>query len=174
MRLGLPLFATLLAAVLPQLGCRHATSALVGTYHLVDEHGGGAHNLEIRADGTFVWSVEGCDFIGGDHGNWDRAPDGRDGIVLRPRGIGWLVRDPSPDFRWEGSDGLPTHRTQRLVVRPGGTGAVVVIGELDGATVDETWSPGRVCAPCASRHAKPGPTVACAHPLPVVVQLRMP
>jgi hypothetical protein len=163
--------ATMLMLVLPQTGCRRPTSPFVGTYHLVDEHRGGAHNLQIKANGTFLWSVEGCDSIGGDNGYWE--PTG-DGIALRPRGTGWLVRDPSPDFRWEGADGLPTHRVRQLVVRAGADGSVIVSGDLEQAPIEERWIAGEVCAPCASRHAKPGPLVACSRPLPFVVELRPP
>ena len=145
-------------------GCARKTSPLVGTYHLPGKN---AHNLVLAADGTFRWSVEGCSFIGGDNGRWQPVADG---VVLWPRGTGWLERDPSPRFLW-GRAGFFAHQVDRLLVRAGPDGSVRIEGTVGGEHIDERWSRGRVCVPCKTT---PRVAVTCDAPVPTVVRLRMP
>lgn len=116
-----------------------------------------ATNLEIKADGTFRWTIEGCDFGGGDCGVWKAHPEG--GIVLRP-----AAGDTS--FEWMGS-GFRDAASALRVTRVGDT--VVIRGTVGGEVRDQKWELGRVCAQCGGTLGPTGQN-ACDVPLPDVCQ----
>lgn len=135
------------AGVVLLAACRSSpnpNTAEIGTWHLpgrVD-----ATNLEIRADGTFAWDIDGCDLYGGADGRWRNDAKG---ITLEPpagaRTLSWMDSGDRPP-----STLRATKEDARLTV----TGD-------DGAR--QTWEPGAVCPTCGGGL---GPTAApkkCDH-----------
>jgi len=125
--------------------------SFVGIYHLdqVD-----ATNLELRADGLYQWSIEGCDFGGGQCGTWKADDEGN--IVLE---------SGSAAVEWS-YDGSFKQVVQTLTIKKNG-GDVTVLGVTDkGKSFEQSWKKGRSCAICGNV----GPTgqEECSAPLPKV------
>lgn len=133
--------ATLSAAPLP-----------LGTYHLdqVD-----ATNLDLRADGTYQWSIEGCDFGGGQCGTWKQDDAGN---LLLTGGSAEIV------WTFEGSFKQPM---RTLAVKKDGEDVTVVGETKGGKQVSQKWKKGRRCAVCGGNVGPTGQE-ACDTPLPNV------
>lgn len=126
-------------------------AGVVGVFHLsrVD-----ATNLEIRADGFYKWSIEGCDFGGGQCGYWKTGEGGKS-----------IILDGGPATEWS-HDGSFKARVTQLRVTPDGQGGVEVQGITTGAeSFRQTWEGGRVCAVCGGSLGPTGQE-ACDAPLP--------
>src|SRR5260221_5075223 len=113
-----------------------AASSLVGVYHHAQVD---ATNLDLRDDGTFVWTIAGCDFGGGGCGTW--TDDGR-GLTLTSSG--------GKPLMWS-HDGSFQFAIDWAVVTKTDTGVSVTARPADGsADFTDTWSTGRVCPICTS------------------------
>lgn len=127
-------------------------SAVVGIYHLdqVD-----ATNLEIRSDGSYQWSIEGCDFGGGQCGTWKSNAEG----VL-------ALESGSAPVEWSYGGSFRAELT-RLAVKKDGDD-VLVLGETkDGKSFEQSWKKGRSCALCGGQLGPTGQE-ACSTPLPKI------
>ena len=138
-------------AVAPPAAERGASDTTI--YHLdgmVD-----AVNLALLADGTFHWTIDGCDFFGGDCGVW--VPEGSGAILTPNAGVA--------AFNWV-NGGTFAARAVRVTLRPGPAGDQVTASglQLDGQPFKQTWNEGRICAMCGGL----GPTglQPCSDPLP--------
>lgn len=126
--------------------------ALVGTYRLdqVD-----ATNLEIRADGFYQWSIEGCDFGGGQCGTWKTDASGN--VVLE---------SGDADIEW--SYGGSFKQIVRTIQLKKSGDDVTVLGVTDtGKSFEQSWKKGRSCAVCGGNLGPTGQE-ACATPLPKI------
>lgn len=125
----------------PPRSSTSSTNTLLGTFHY--EGIPDAANLVVREDGTFAWSLEGCDFGGNNCGRWRR--DG-DALLLEPSGdakhLGWL------------EDRCNLH----VRITRGDDDSIVV----DSGGHVRTWKRGALCAVCGPE----GPTAlqACSEP----------
>jgi hypothetical protein len=130
-----------------------APDSLVGTYHLTQVD---ATNLQIRADGTYTWTIEGCDFGGGQCGTWR---SGLGGTVI--------LEADKDEMEWT-HDGSFKQRVQTLRVEKDGTKGVTVQGiTSDGQAFRQSWSAGRACAICGGNLGPTGQET-CDAPLPDV------
>jgi hypothetical protein len=126
-------------------------TTLLNVYHLdqVD-----ATNLELRPDGSFQWTIEGCDFGGGQCGGWTKK---NDAFVLSggPSGLEWSY---GSSFK---------ERVTALEASRAGDDLVVSGVTASGEAFTQTWKKGRSCALCGGTL---GPTgqAACRDPLPSV------
>lgn len=140
-RRRVPIWAFVLAALVgPALAIgTSAAEAMNPTVDVFHYGAGEALNLAIGADGTFVWTLDGCDVIGGDEGRWEKESGGR--LTLLPaRG-----RDT---FRW--SDGRFVGRVHELHLVRSAMG-VEVEGRMEtGETLRQSWTRGCVCPVCAT------------------------
>jgi hypothetical protein len=133
-----------------------SSSPAPGIYHLdqVD-----ATNLEIYPDGTYAWSIEGCDFGGGQCGAW------------KPNQVGNLVLSAgSADLEWSYGGSFRQKLASAMVVKKGDD--LEVVGETDdGERFTQTWRRGRSCAVCgdtASGSLGPVGQQECDEPLPSI------
>ena len=126
-----------------------AAAAAIGIYHLdqVD-----ATNLEIRADGAFQWTIEGCDFGGGQCGSWTEA-NGKLALSGGPPGLEWS------------HDGSFKARVTDIVVTKTGEDLLVSGLTKDGRAFTQTWKKGRSCAICGGQLGPTGQQ-ECSTPLP--------
>lgn len=113
-----------------------------------------AVNLALEPDGTFHWTIDGCDFFGGDCGDWTAEGSG---AILRPRtGTGF--------FTWV-HDGSFAAKAVLVKLRPGPAGDQVTASgvQLDDQPFKQTWTLGRICPACGGL----GPTALypCNDPL---------
>lgn len=133
----------------------------VGTWHLQQVD---ATNLEIKSDGTFRWSIEGCDFGGGDCGTWTLDPDGL-GIRLNGTREG--------GFTWSSDGSFKTPVTSLRVTRTNDASAVLVTDPNDASASkpSQRWESGRVCAICGGNLGPTGQQ-KCSEPLPDVCASR--
>ncbi|MBX3191064.1 MAG: hypothetical protein KF819_28970 [Labilithrix sp.] len=114
-----------------------------------------ATNLEIKPDGTFLWSIEGCDFGGGGCGRWQADAEG---IVLQPL-------EGNVSFEWS-HQGFKDRVRFIRIKREGET--VAIRGMIvDGESFTQTWKSGRSCAICGGSLGPTGQE-ACSTPLPAV------
>lgn len=112
-----------------------AATALVGVYHHAQVD---ATNLDLRDDGTFVWTIAGCDFAGGGCGTW--TDDGR-ALTLRSSN--------GKPLTWS-HDGSFVFRIDWAVVTKTDDGASVTARPSDGSPdFTDTWKAGRVCPICS-------------------------
>ena len=127
-------------------------SALVGTFHLdqVD-----ATNLDVRADGTYQWSIEGCDFGGGQCGTWKVSDENT--VVLE---------SGSADVEWSYA-GSFRQVVQTLKVKKNGDDVTVLGVTKDGESFEQSWKKGRSCALCGGSLGPTGQE-ACTAPLPKI------
>lgn len=121
----------------------------LGIYHLdqVD-----ATNLEIRADGAFQWTIEGCDFGGGQCGAWTER-NGKLVLSGGPQGLEWTHA------------GSFKQRMQTVTVTQSGDDVTVSGTTNDGESFTQTWKKGRSCAVCGGQLGPTGQE-ACTVPLP--------
>lgn len=122
---------------------------LVGVYHLAQVD---ATNLEIRADGAFQWTIEGCDFGGGQCGSWTRQ-DGKLVLSGGPPGLEWSYA------------GSFAAKLRALVVTKNGDDLLVAGQTVDGEAFTQTWKKGRSCAVCGGQLGPTGQE-SCTTPLP--------
>jgi hypothetical protein len=136
----------------PPLDPKVADAPALGTYHLdqVD-----ATNLDIRADGSYQWSIEGCDFGGGQCGTWKQNDAGN--LVLE---------SGSAEIEWS-YDGSFKQPLRTLSVKKNGEDVSVVGETKDGKTFTQSWKKGRSCAVCGGNLGPTGQE-ACSTPLPKV------
>ncbi len=122
--------AMLLTPMASTVACGKARSSRLvpGVYHEVSESD--AENLEFRSDGTFVWTMNGCDTFGFQCGEWKQSLDGT--ITITPTGA-----VPRP-FHWG----------EHVDVVAVGDGLVVRSVNASHKTITEKWKRGRVCAAC--------------------------
>lgn len=121
------------------------------TYHL--EGTVDAVNLVVVPDGSFFWTINGCDFFGGDCAIWTKQ--GVD-IELRPIDARLL-------FRWVQGGSFATE-VVRVTLRPAGPDQVTADGVTTGGTAfKQRWSLGQICPSCGGL----GPTALypCSDPL---------
>jgi hypothetical protein len=122
---------------------------LLSVYHLdqVD-----ATNLELRPDGSFQWTIEGCDFGGGQCGGWAKQDDK---LVLSggPPGLEWSY------------GGSFKQRVTALVATKKGDDLVVSGLTASGESFTQLWKQGRSCALCGGQLGPTGQS-ACSDPLP--------
>jgi hypothetical protein len=130
-------------------GSPEAEAPTVGVYHLdqVD-----ATNLEIRADGAFQWTIEGCDFGGGQCGSWEKK-DGKLVLSGGPPGLEWS------------HDGSFKAKLRALVVTRDGDDLLVAGQTETGESFTQTWKKGRSCAICGGQLGPTGQEL-CDAPLP--------
>jgi hypothetical protein len=146
----------LLLGLLAVQACKGTASPLArfaGTYHLDRDD---ATNLELRADGTFRWSLEACDLHAGDCGTWAAVGSG---FELRPgngKSFSWVV---GSSF---------ANETSLLKIEPGSTPDRVIISGRAGQTdARQEWKRGRICPVCGSQlPLGPSGTRACTDPIP--------
>jgi len=120
-------------------------------YHL--EGAVDAVNLVVVPDGSFFWTINGCDFFGGDCAVWTKH--GVD-IELRPTDARLL-------FRWVQGGSFATE-VVRVTLRPAGPDQVTADGVTTGGTAfKQLWSLGQICPSCGGM----GPTALypCSDPL---------
>jgi hypothetical protein len=130
-----------------------APTDLVGIYHLTQVD---ATNLELRADGTYTWTIEGCDFGGGQCGTWKAGLGGA--VVLEA---------DKDEMEWM-HDGSFKRRVKTLRVEKDGAKGVTVQGITDdGEAFKQSWSAGRACAICGGNLGPTGQE-ECDAPLPDV------
>ncbi len=127
-------------------------AALVGTYHLSEVD---ATNLDVRSDGTYQWSIEGCDFGGGQCGTWTTKDEGT--IVLESGGA---------DIEWS-YGGSFRQVVKTLTVKKNGEDVTVVGVTSAGESFEQPWTKGRSCAVCGGSLGPTGQE-ACGTPLPKV------
>jgi hypothetical protein len=129
-----------------------APDPVVGIYHLSQVD---ATNLELRADGTYRWTIEGCDFGGGQCGYWKKALSGE---VMLSAG------DADLEWSWDGSF---KQKMRWLSVTKTADG-VRVVGETSSSQkVTQDWKTGRSCAVCGGNLGPTGQK-ECTEPLPEV------
>jgi len=119
-----------------------------------------ATNLRIDSDGHFHWTIEGCDFSGGDEGRWKAHPEG--GILLEPaNGYDY--------FEWS-SGGF---RDRAVALRLTLEGDVLTVkGTMDnGEPISQTWKAGCVCPVCGGNLGPTGQN-NCPSPTPDICQVR--
>lgn len=105
-----------------------------------------ATNLRLEEDGTFRWTISGCDFGGGDEGRW--TVDG-DKVLLRSATAAPLT--------WS-HDGSFAFRVDEVELSAG-SGTLTAIGRNGGADAfEQTWLAGGACAICGGDL---GPTGQC-------------
>lgn len=115
-----------------------------------------ATNLRIDANGWFRWSIDGCDFGGGDGGRWEPHPEG--GIVLKP--------GPGYDFFEWSADGFRDHAVALRLTRTGDT--IQVSGTMEnGDVIEQTWKEGCVCPVCGGNLGPTGQG-SCSSPPPEI------
>jgi len=107
-----------------------------------------AVNLRINDDGTFKWTIYGCDFGASVEGVWTRSGDR---IVLRSADGAQL------DWSNAGSFRFPVDYVEVVAV----DGQLDVTGKtnLGGVAFEQTWPSGGVCVACGGQL---GPTGQCA------------
>ena len=98
-----------------------------------------AVNLAVSPDGTFFWTIDGCDFFGGDCALWARQGSG---MQLEPV-------PGKPSFRWVHNGSFGTEVT-RITLRPGpGADQATADGvTLTGVAFQQLWIAGRICPRC--------------------------
>lgn len=164
---GPPAIATLARGALVTLlfACSCSTEAppgpdLLGVYHLPSEEGAtvvDAVNLQLDEDGTFAWTVEGCDYCSGDRGVWKEAGQA---LVLSPRS--------GTSLRWFHGVTFKFAVKEVRVEAGEGPGAIRVTGiseEMQEAFVQD-WPAGRMCPNCDSGLGPDG-FALCDDPLPI-------
>jgi hypothetical protein len=103
-----------------------------------------ATNLEIRADGTFVWDIDGCDFGGGGEGRWRTDP------VVGPPGA-FIFEPPRGQATFDWMDDV-TFRLPVASLRVARNGDhLSVSGDDRGKPFTQTWDPGSVCPNCGGQ-----------------------
>jgi hypothetical protein len=123
---------------------------VLGTYHLTQVD---ATNLQLTADGVYRWTIEGCDFGGGQCGHWTKNDKGE--ILLTAERLEWS---------WDGSF---KQSMRWLKVKPTAEG-VHIEGETDAYEhVEQDWAKGRSCAVCGGNLGPTGQKL-CDAPLPDV------
>lgn len=133
-------------------GATPTAAELVGTYHLAQVD---ATNLDVRADGTYQWSIEGCDFGGGQCGTWKTNEEGA--LVLESGGA---------DIEWS-YGGSFRQVMQTLTVKKNGEDVTVFGVTKTGKSFEQSWTKGRSCALCGGNLGPTGQE-ACLTPLPKV------
>ncbi len=131
-----------------------------GTYHLPDQ--ADASNLVLDADGTFRWTIEGCDLGGGDCGTWKRS---------QPHTI---VLQPSPgkaSFQWSSGGGISPTTALNVSSNAGSADLVIEVPQKGEKPTVARWKPGRVCAVCGGG-AGPTGQKACTDAVPVPAQCK--
>jgi hypothetical protein len=141
------------SSALPQPAADSTGAPKTTFYHLEGKID--AVNLALEPDGTFHWTINGCDFFGGDCGVW--VAEGS-GAILTPH-------SSLPSFDWV-NDGTFAAKVVRVTLRPGPAGDQVTASgvQTDGQPFKQTWKQGRVCPECGGL----GPTALypCSDPLP--------
>lgn len=123
---------------------------LLGVFHLVEPTALEAYNLRIHERGAFRWSLNGCDFFGGDRG---RAVSSDVNTVT-------LLADHGEDtFSWVLADVVVSTVTARVTLNAVAPG--VIRAEFDGR--QQTWMSGAICPPC-------GPTQTELYPCPAAAE----
>jgi hypothetical protein len=125
-----------------------------GTYYLPDQ--ADASNLVLEPDGTFHWTIEGCDFGGGDCGTWKRS---------QPHTI---VLQPSPGkttFQWGSGGGVSATTSVNIASNAGSTDLVVDVPQQGAKPLAARWKLGRICAVCGGGTGPTGQK-ACTDPVP--------
>ncbi len=107
-----------------------------GTYFVPDKVD--ATNLVLEADGTFRWTIDGCDFGGGDCGVWKRS---------QPHTIVLLPSPGKTKFNWNGGVGVSAVTEMNVVGDPSGD-LVMQISSPGEKPLAQRWKQGRVCAVC--------------------------
>lgn len=129
-----------------------APDPVVGVYHLSQVD---ATNLQLDADGTFRWTIEGCDYGGGQCGRWTKDAAGE--IMLS-------AGDAELEWSWDGSfkQGMRWLRVSKT------SDGVHVEGETTSSEhVRQEWKAGRACAVCGGNLGPTGQS-ECNDPLPDV------
>lgn len=122
----------------------------VGTYHRPDESN--AVNLVLEGDGTFRWTIDGCDVTSGDCGQWRKS---------QPHTI--VLLSSKPTFLWSERGG--TSEVSKLDVVGEPNGDLVIMMPSPGAKpTAQRWKRGRVCAACERGNAASHET--CNAPVP--------
>lgn len=132
-----PLFSA--QCPLPACPCLVGTTPRVewaGTYFVPDKVD--ATNLVLEADGTFRWTIDGCDFSGGDCGIWKRS---------QPHTIVLLPSPGKAQFAWDGREGAGAV-TQMNVVGDANGDLVMPISVPGAKPLAQRWKQGRVCVVC--------------------------
>jgi hypothetical protein len=133
----------------PHVDAANPPARFAGMYHLDQDD---ATNLELRADGTFRWSLEACDLHAGDCGTWAAVGGG---LELRPgnaRSFSWVV---GSSF---------ANETLLLEIEPESTSdSLIISGRAGRNDVRQVWKRGRVCSVCGDQ--QPTGTRACTDPL---------
>lgn len=140
------------AASAPTESTPTAPDPVVGVYHLSQVD---ATNLQLDADGTFRWTIEGCDFGGGQCGTWTKNASGE--IMLS-------AGDAELEWSWDGSfrQGMRWLRVSKTA------DGVHVEGETTSSEhVTQEWEAGRSCAVCGGNLGPTGQN-ECTDPLPDV------
>lgn len=125
-----------------------------GTYYLPDQ--ADASNLVLDADGTFHWTIEGCDFGGGDCGTWKRSQPHT--IVLQPS-------PGKPTFQWASGGGVGQVASVNVASNAGSTDLVIDVPQKGEKPTVARWKQGRVCAVCGGGTGPTGQK-QCTDPVP--------
>lgn len=122
----------------PKCGCVPVASHddWAGTYYLPDHVD--AANLVIDADGSFHWTMDGCDYVGGDCGRWMKSQP--QSIVLLPAG--------TDSFFWSSGSSVVKQQTQLDVVGEPNGDLVVSIASPGFKAEAQRWKKGRLCVAC--------------------------
>jgi hypothetical protein len=108
-----------------------------GIYHLLDRVD--AFSLEISADGTFRWGINGCDFWFHSAGVWKQSRAGL--IITPPTGEDALDWPVGYSFRKE---------VTRVELYVGADGVLVASGSGTDGRFQQRWGHGGVCAECGT------------------------
>lgn len=138
----------------PDSGAPGLPASLAGTYHLSGKVD--AVNLVLEEDGRAWWSIDGCDFSGGDCA---RARTTSAGLVIESAG--------SEPLQWD-FGGSFAARPDSVVVEDASDPATLVIRVTRGREMEsQRWVRGAICPKCAgegpeSLHACRAPRITPA------------
>jgi hypothetical protein len=125
-----------------------------GTYHVAGA--ADAVNLVLEADGTFRWTLDGCDFGDGDCGVWKKS---------QPHTIVLLSSAATANATFAWNMGVGVSETTRLDVSTDASGDLIVSLPQEGAKpTAQRWVKGRVCAICEGGDGPSGQQ-ACTEPV---------